>query len=139
MNCLLRVIKRQNHETITGDETERALTVLNFITSYGGQSNFFGVQRKENSDVDAVIAVDYCNNEFGDDIPWNLKTDLIGILRSAPNAFGLTKSDEISSFVDDFTSFYEDYEETKGVNVELFGYDYTKLWEKVIVEINKYF
>lgn len=136
-NCLARIINRENHETIKGDESSRALTLLNFLTSYKGKRDFIQVVNKDDQNVDNIIEVKYNNCGFDGDVPRILQIDLVDILSSSAEMFGLEMNSIIKTFVDDFLGFYDEYLDRN--NGKLFGFEYTNTWENVADTIDENF
>ena len=75
--ALYRVLNRENHETINGTDPERALVVLNFVTSYYRHDTFKTLCDK--TLYDAVIEVPFNNEGWDDLFPNDFKYRLINI------------------------------------------------------------
>lgn len=131
MNCMLRVIEREEHQTLSGPDDERILLILNFLTSFGNKDSFADIA-KNKCGYDCIIEAEFNNQNQDNVIDREQTKDLVKIVRSSPGQFKLENNKEILGYLDQFKEFYKRYKAGKITNdgENLFGYEYTKSWKK---------
>ena len=59
LNVLRRVLLRKEHQTVTGDDLEKALLVLNFMNLYSGTKSIRGKNFRDKETVSDFVAVKF--------------------------------------------------------------------------------
>lgn len=131
MNCMLRVIDREGHETVSGPDIDRILLIMNFLTTFGHKHSFVDVA-KNTSGYDCIIEAEFHNQNLDDVFDFTLTENLVNIVRNSPGQFKLENSAEILEYLEQFKEFCKRYKagEIKNEGEGLFGYEYTKNWKE---------
>ena len=58
-NVLRRVLLRKEHQTVTGDDIEKALLVLNFMNLYSGTKSIKGKNFRDRDTISDFVAVKF--------------------------------------------------------------------------------